>query len=185
MPDIIAIRSARRRRSFWDLRREVAKQFFGSDLESGYAFIYVWLANQFGHFMIGFAGTILCGWIATLLSPFCPGLLTPDGSRLRFWPAVGIGFAWLLLWAAKELLYDVASALRNLRTIKAQREALRSGGTPPPPERRKLPNRQDLAEIWSALREFVTKRGRPTALPGEAGEEACLKSTAGSICQAC
>ena len=62
-------RTIRERRSLQDLWREVGNQVTGSDIESGYSYVYTWLANQFGHFMIGFSGTILFGWLAIWLVP--------------------------------------------------------------------------------------------------------------------
>ena len=54
MPSIVEGRRARRERGLRELLKEVLAQVSGSDLETGYTFIYVWLANEFGHFMIGF-----------------------------------------------------------------------------------------------------------------------------------
>jgi hypothetical protein len=56
-------RDTRDPRTLRNLWTEVGNQVTGSDIESGYSYVYSWLANQFGHFMIGFAGTILVGWL--------------------------------------------------------------------------------------------------------------------------
>jgi hypothetical protein len=162
------VRRARRSRGYRQLWREVTGQFVGSDLGSGYAFIYVWLANQFGHFMIGFAGSIAFGWLFGLAFP---RLLLPEGTFLSFWPAVVTALLWLLVWIAKELLFDVGGALRDLRHARAQREAFRLGTRPPSRSPRRLPSRDELSEIWLALREYV-QPGRAVVARGEAGEEA-------------
>jgi hypothetical protein len=144
-----------RRRGLW---RAVWQQFFGSDIESGYSYIYTWLANQFGHFMIGFAGTIAVAWIFAL---FLPSLLIKDGVY-QPWPVLIIAVLWLLVWVSKEVGYDIASGLRDLRFAERQRAALLAD----PPrgvhrDHRFLPNRQDLTEIWATLRQhYVTRRGQ-------------------------
>jgi hypothetical protein len=68
-----------------------------------------------------------------------------------------VAAAWALgCWIAfKELLYDVASALRNLHFAERQREALRA--RPPTQARRArrfLPNGNDLSDLIAALRDY-------------------------------
>jgi hypothetical protein len=161
MPSIVEARHARRGRGLRELFREVTGQFFGSDLESGYTFIYVWLANQFGHFMIGFAGTIFASWV---LSYFFPQALTTGNFLERLGPAAATGALWLLIWVAKELLSDVTGALHSLRFAKAQREAgLRGEPLPPRPARRTFSvAREDLLDLWATLRRYA-KNGRARA----------------------
>src|SRR5215510_4857267 len=115
-------KDTRDHRSLGDLWSEVGDQVTGSDIESGYSFVYTWLANQFGHFMIGFAGTILFGWLfITFVGPFLGG-----GVEYRWsWPLAGIAVAvvWFVGWVLKEWLVDVASALRDLHFAERQRQA--------------------------------------------------------------
>jgi hypothetical protein len=154
MSDILKRGRVYNPRSAGDLRREVWKQFFGSDIETGYSYIYTWLANQFGHFMIGFAGTLLVGWAVTLAWP-------PALTSGRYWPALVISFGWLLVWICKELGYDIASGLRDLRFAGSQREALLAN---PPLKirraRRFRPTRNDLRDVLAALREYYLIRRR-------------------------
>jgi len=101
------------------LMRELYAQVVGSDLESGYTFMYTWLANQFGHFMIGFAGTLawLWAWSSILGWQF---LLRPQN-----WTQLGVvgvfAAAWLLLWILKEILGDIIPGLRDLREAREKR----------------------------------------------------------------
>ena len=140
-------------------------QFFGSDIESGYSYIYTWLANKFGHFMIGFAGTILLGWLVIWLV----SLRVPVGNvgYLWHWPWAGIGVAaiWLLLWVFKEWLLDVASALRNLSFAERQRKELLAN---PPGKvdrpRYFWPKAEDWKQVRAALWEqYVIRHWRPPA----------------------
>ena len=136
---------------------DVLTQFKRSDLETGYSFVYVWLANQFGHFTIGFAGAILCSWVVSVAAP---DALTGDfWSRLT--TAVLIGCGWLVFLAAKEILLDVVPALRSLRAATAERAAAAKSeaqSNSKPYQRRDTPwyrvSQQDLREIGSALRVF-------------------------------
>jgi hypothetical protein len=143
---------SRRRPGLW---RAVWQQFFGSDIETGYSYIYTWLANQFGHFMIGFAGTILVAWVVAF---FSPSALTSG----RYWPIVVIAAVWLLVWLGKEVGYDIASGLRDLRFAGRQRAALLDN---PPRQVRRVrriwPNREDLTDVWGALREYLARRRQP------------------------
>ena len=117
-------RDTRDPRSLRDLWTEVGNQVTGSDIESqGYSYVYTWLANQFGHFMIGFAGTILVGWLVIGVV----GLFSGVG-YLWHWPWAGTAVAvgWFVGWVLKEWLVDVASALRDLHFAEGQRQALRN-----------------------------------------------------------
>jgi len=150
-------RHTRDTRSFRDLWVEVSKQVTGSDIESGYSYIYTWLTNQFGHFMIGFAGTILVGWLA--IEGF--GLFFRRVNYLWHWPWAGIAVAvvWFVLWVLKEWLVDVATALRDLHFTDEQRLALlhnKTIGT----ERRSyiIPKMSDLKNVSTVLFAHVTRR---------------------------
>jgi len=96
-------------------------QFFGSDLESGYTFLYTWLANQFGHFMIGFAGGLAFVWIFSIWHPSALHPQTPEEVLL----VTKILFIWLSLWILKEYLFDVTSGHERLRETKERLRTLR------------------------------------------------------------
>jgi hypothetical protein len=170
MMDIPSARLSRRSRGTRDLFKNVWKQAAGSDLQSGYSFVYVWLANQFGHFMIGFAGAILASWVVLF---FWPAAL----SAQQFWPRLGvavlIGGGWLLIWAAKELLIDLVGGMRLLKLASAQRKAARDGATMPSS---KLPRfyqirGQDLGYIVEALRTYWSTKRRPPIGVDDANKE--------------
>jgi len=103
------------------LIREVCAQFVGSDLETGYAFIYTWLANQFGHFMIGFAGTLASVWAVSSFGP--QYVLHPR--TLRESVIVGlVAEGWVLVWILKEFLFDISGGYKDLREAKERIEKL-------------------------------------------------------------
>lgn len=104
------------------LVKEVTAQFIGSDLETGYTFIYTWLANQFGHFMIGFAGTLACIWLVASLG--WQYVLRPQDLEEGFVVAAIAG-TWLLVWILKEFWFDVAGGREDLREAKERRRKLK------------------------------------------------------------
>ncbi len=90
--------------------------FLGSDTQAPYSESYIWMANQFAHFFIGFGGLFLLTWVASyyLRKPapsysFGARMVDPKGR-----PAVGLrtvwtlAAIWLLIWMAKEWLFDYA-----------------------------------------------------------------------------
>jgi MFS family permease len=111
-------------RSLGDLWSEVGNQVTGSDIESGYSYVYTWLANQFGHFMIGFAGTILFGWLVIFAATALAPISGVDYQWRWPWAGVVVALAWFVLWVLKEWLLDVAKALRDVHFAKGQREDL-------------------------------------------------------------
>jgi hypothetical protein len=148
-------RDTRDPRTLRDLWSEVGNQVTGSDIESGYSYVYSWLANQFGHFMIGFAGTILVGWLFIWVS---------DVDYLWRWPWAGAAFAvgWFVIWVLKEWLVDVASALRDLHFAERRRHALLRN-TPGKVKRTEyiLPRASDWKSVLAALREqYITRHKR-------------------------
>jgi len=136
------------------LWREVGNQVTGSDIESGYSYVYTWLANEFGHFMIGFAGTILIGWLFI-------GESGIDYSGLWPWAGTAIAVGWFVIWVLKEWLIDVASALRDLHFAEHQRKVLRGDKT----EKLQrsdyiLPKVTDLTNVFDTLRkEYISRHG--------------------------
>jgi hypothetical protein len=174
MVDIGTARRVRKMRGYRALLKEVGRQFAGSDLESGYTFVYVWLTNQFGHFMIGFAGTILFSWIVSL---FVPDALTTHDFFRRLVAAALIGGVWLLGWFAKEIFVDLVDALRALRFAKRQRAAALAGE--PLPVATKVPRykigREDLDDIKDSVVAWRTIRRRQLG-DGNPNEEAWFKA---------
>lgn len=163
-------RDTRDRRSLRDLWREVGNQVTGSDIESGYSYVYTWLANQFGHFMIGFAGTILVGWVFIAAVGLVRWLFGAVGLKfsgvdyLWFWPWAGTAVAvvWFVIWVLKEWLVDVASALRDLHFAERQRQALlhNAPGTVNRTEYI-LPKASDWKNVLATLREqYITRHKR-------------------------
>jgi len=97
-------------------------QFFGSDLETGYTFIYTWLANQFGHFMIGFAGTLFWLWLWSL-PVRSYDLLSPKTSD-DVVAVGGLALLWFVIWIGKEFGSDVAGGRKDLRDARDRRKAV-------------------------------------------------------------
>jgi hypothetical protein len=152
-------RDTRDPRSLRDLWSEVGNQVTGSDIESGYSYVYSWLANQFGHFMIGFAGTILVGWLFI----GAVGLFSGVDYLWRWpWAGTAVAVGWFVIWVLKEWLVDVASALRDLHFAERQRQALlrNAPGNVKRPEYT-LPKASDWKDVLVALREqYITRPKR-------------------------
>jgi hypothetical protein len=69
---------------------QVVRDLFGKDVQDTATFSYEWVADQFGHFALGFEITLALSWIATLLGY--------RGGRVGFW----IGLAVVLVFVVKE-----------------------------------------------------------------------------------
>jgi hypothetical protein len=66
---------------------QVYQDWIGKEVQTGYTYTYVWMANQLGHFALGFLPTILVLWVVApirSLSPLGLMLALPIGS-LAFW----------------------------------------------------------------------------------------------------
>ena len=154
----------RNKRTFRELREAVGNQISGSDIESGYSYVYTWLANQFGHFMIGFAGTILMGWLFVGVVGLFNG-----ADYFWGWPWAGTGVAvgWFVIWVLKEWLLDVASGLRDLHYAERQQQAL-LGNAPGAGKRPDYtwPRLSDLKDVLATVREQYFTRYQP-ATPAE------------------
>ena len=48
--------------SIGQLLRQLLNDFTGKDSQSGYTYTYVWMANQLGHFALGFVFVSISGW---------------------------------------------------------------------------------------------------------------------------
>lgn len=99
------------------LFKQALEDIQGKEVQNGYTLTYVWMANQLGHFTIGFAGTLLLVWGVQVLlapclgcsvSPFLATRETGGGlSDVRLQGAVCgwvivVAVGHVLLWCAKE-----------------------------------------------------------------------------------
>ncbi|QEL20376.1 ATP-binding protein [Limnoglobus roseus] len=75
--------------------RQLYKDWFGKDVQETPTVSYVWTADQFGHFSLGFTITYLFSWIARWYfgDPNVPG-----------WAFAACGGANMLMWIVKEVL---------------------------------------------------------------------------------
>src|SRR5262245_58332390 len=149
-------RDTRDHRSLGDLWSEVGNQVTGSDIESGYSYVYTWLANQFGHFMIGFAGTILFGWLVIFAATALAPISGVDYQWRWPWAGVAVAVGWFVLWVLKEWLLDIAKALRDVRFAEQQREALRHNKKIK--EERPKHVRPHWTGVLAVLRNYYTRR---------------------------
>ncbi len=90
-------------------------QFVGSETQDPYSESYIWMANQFGHFFIGFGGLFILTWLVSFIrrkpAPsygFGATLADPTGrrptlSRKMIWT---LALLWLTVWMTKEWLFD-------------------------------------------------------------------------------
>jgi len=69
---------------------QVIRDLFGKDVQDTATFSYEWVADQFGHFALGFEITLALSWIATLLGY--------NGGVVGLW----IGLAVVLVFVVKE-----------------------------------------------------------------------------------
>jgi hypothetical protein len=140
-------RHTRDKHTFRKLVKAVGNQVSGSDIASGYSYVYTWLANQFGHFMIGFAGTIFFGWLIVGVV----GLFNGADYRWgwRAWTAVAV--VWFGLWVLKEWLGDLASDLRELDDAERSRQVLLGNA----------PDEIKLKGVLATLREQYFTRRKP------------------------
>lgn len=89
--------------SFVQVIRQAVSDWFGKEVQTGYTVTYIWMANQFGHFTLGFLFSFLAFWLVEL---FGGSLAHPWGWLL----AVPVGL--FLFWSAKEI-YDYQQAVRG------------------------------------------------------------------------
>jgi len=84
------------------LRAQLKKDLFFKDSQSGYTYTYAWMANQTGHFALGFMIAILGFWI------FFPSQSVFMGTSL--WVPIGSMAAWTLYE-----IFNYANALIHTR----------------------------------------------------------------------
>jgi hypothetical protein len=87
-----------------DVGCQAYHDWFGKDVQETPTVSYVWTADQFGHFGLGFQITYLMGWIAILLGHPSKAVL------------VGCAVANVLVWVVKE-------AFDYVREVKKAKEA--------------------------------------------------------------
>ncbi len=86
---------------------QAVSDWFGKEVQTGYTVTYVWMANQFGHFGLGFLFTFIIVWIVKSVNPEIGPV-----SHLLWIP-----FSQLLFWIIKET-YDYFDALKEIRKNK-------------------------------------------------------------------
>ena len=77
------------------LIKQAVSDWFGKEVQTGYTVTYVWMANQFGHFTLGFLFTFIIVWIVKIFNPD----ISPIGSLL--WVPIGEFIFWSLKSAVK------------------------------------------------------------------------------------
>lgn len=83
--------------------RQLYKDWFGKDVQETPTVSYVWTADQFGHFGLGFTITYLFSWIARWVY---------GDAGVPEWAFLACGGANFLLWLVKEVL-DYFRELKN------------------------------------------------------------------------
>src|SRR5947207_7102030 len=73
--------------------RQLYKDWFGKDVQETPTVSYVWTADQFGHFSLGFTITYLFYWIAEWAWP----------ADRPWWTPLACGGLNLLIWVVKEV----------------------------------------------------------------------------------
>ena len=86
--------------------QQARRDWFGKDVQETPTVSYVWTADQFGHFGLGFQITYALGWIATWLGHGSPRVL------------VGLALANITGWVVKEV-FDFLRELRKSREAKS------------------------------------------------------------------
>jgi hypothetical protein len=76
-----------------EVGKQAVSDWFGKDVQSGYTLTYVWMANELGHFTLGFIPACIGAWIWRLCDPCA--------SACGWMSALPVALA--LLWAVKEL----------------------------------------------------------------------------------
>lgn len=52
-----------------EIARQAVSDWFGKEVQSGYTLTYIWMANQLGHFTLGFIPVCIGVWIWRLCDP--------------------------------------------------------------------------------------------------------------------
>lgn len=83
-----------------ELLKQAVSDWFGKEVQTGYTTTYVWMANQFGHFNLGFLATMIFAWVIKLINPE----ISASGYLLI------LPVAEILIWIIKET-YDYKVAI--------------------------------------------------------------------------
>src|SRR3954463_15295926 len=67
---------------------QVVRDLFGKDVQDTVTFSYEWVADQFGHFALGFEITLALSWVASLLGY--------EIGRVGLWIGLGVVLAFVL-----------------------------------------------------------------------------------------
>lgn len=86
--------------------RQAVSDWFGKEVQTGYTYSYIWMANQFGHFNLGFLFTFFIIWIADFFSPFKP-----------YGWYIAVPVSQFVLWVGKEI-YDYREAVKEAKKHK-------------------------------------------------------------------
>jgi hypothetical protein len=89
-------------------------QFVGSETQEPYSESYIWMANQFGHFFIGFGGLFVLTWLMSFIRrkpapsySYGSKMVDPTGrqtlSATMVWMLAAL---WFAVWMSKEWLFD-------------------------------------------------------------------------------
>lgn len=90
------------------------QQFVGSETQSPYSESYIWMANQFGHFFIGFGGLFLLTWLTSFIRrkpapsySYGSKLVDPTGRQTLSAGVIWtLAIFWFAIWMSKEWLFD-------------------------------------------------------------------------------
>ena len=84
----------------WLVVKQLYKDWFGKDVQETPTVSYVWTADQFGHFSLGFTITYLFYWVATWALTKYEGWTPGD---FPGWVPAACGGANFLIWLVKEI----------------------------------------------------------------------------------
>lgn len=101
-----------------ELWRQALKDFGGKEVQNGYTLTYVWMANQLGHFTLGFLLSFLLVWLVQLLLPSGCCSLSPFSASPRDVQLSGTLCAWAIAIAAVQALGWVAKEIHDYRVAR-------------------------------------------------------------------
>ncbi|MHA4894562.1 ATP-binding protein [Pedobacter sp. PWIIR3] len=104
------------------IREQLNKDLIGKDSYRGVTLTYSWLANQFGHFSLGFIPTVAIHHLLTSTNKYIVSLLSKIGIILpvndaEYWAAFGVWGIWILFETynfLKPLLFNKTSKRKAL-----------------------------------------------------------------------
>jgi hypothetical protein len=103
----------------FEIACQAVRDWFGKEVQNGYTMTYIWMANQLGHFTLGFLLTFLLTWSVEIAHAHwngCSIWVQPacqiEPNQLLRGYILLIPVAQVLFWVAKEL-YDYHAAKRE------------------------------------------------------------------------